>query len=132
MHPKDKVSLYLRMNIVYIWSCPQESCNQSCISESSRWLENRAKECNSHVTSAIFIYSESNNHPFANISHFKIIDKDNKQVGREDRKVIHSFINNLGLNCNTGKMYIPEIFNSLPDADMPSCRSVKLADLDLP
>ena len=41
-----------------------------------------------------------NNNPKANISHFKIIDQDSKQVAREG---IHIRINDPALNCNTGK-----------------------------
>ena len=50
---------------------------------------------------------------------------------REVREAIHIRINNPMLNCNTGKMYISEIFNSLPVTDRPSDRSVQMADTNL-
>ena len=78
--------------------------------EESNWcLENRITDCNSHISS-IYQHSVSNNHPRANIFHFKIIDQDSKQVARE---AIHIRINNPAFNCNIGKMYILEIFNNL-------------------
>ena len=64
-----------------------------------------------------FTNSVSNNHPLADMFHFKIIDQDSKQVAREAREAIHTRINNPALNHNTGKMYIPEIFNHLLGAD---------------
>ena len=105
MHPKDIIPSQLKQNIVYKWFCPEENCNLSYLGESSRCLEKRVKEHNSHVTRAIYKHSISNNHPSANISHFKIIYQDKNQVAREDREAIHIRINNLALNHNTGKMY---------------------------
>ena len=58
MHPKDKIPSHFKQNIVYKWSCPEESFSQSYISESSRCLENRVR-LSSHVTSAIYIYCDS-------------------------------------------------------------------------
>ena len=43
MHPEDK-PLHLTQNIVYKWSCPEESCSQSYNGESGRCLENTLKE----------------------------------------------------------------------------------------
>ena len=62
-------------------SCPEESCSQSYIS--SQCLENRVKGHSSHVTIAVYIHCESNNHHQANISYVKAIDQDSKQVARE-------------------------------------------------
>ena len=93
----------------------------SYIGESSRCLENRVREHCSHVTSAIYQHSVSSNHPIANISHFKIIDQDNKQVGREAREAIHIRTNKLALHHNVGKMYILEIFNNfLEQMELPT------------
>ena len=44
-------------------------------------------------------------------------DQDSKQVAREP---IHISINSLALNDRTGKMHIPEMFNSLLGADRSS------------
>ena len=78
MYPKDKIPLHLKQNVVCQWSCPEESYSQSYIGESSRSLENRVKKYSSHVTIAIYIHSETNNQPNTNISHFRLIDQDNK------------------------------------------------------
>ena len=59
---------------------PSKKCNLYCIGESSWCLENRVKERKSHVMSAIYKHSISNNNPWANISHFNIIDQDSKQL----------------------------------------------------
>ena len=88
-------------------------------------LENRIKEHSSHIVSAIYQHSVSNNHPKANVSLFKIIDHDSKQVTRE---AIHIRVNNTGLNCNMGKMYSPEIFNKLLGADGSSNESNPMGD----
>ena len=94
MYPKDKITSQLKQSIVYKWFCPEENCNHSYIGEFSRCLENRIKEHNSHITSAIYQHSVSNNHPRANIFHFKILDQDSKQVAREAREAIHIRIDN--------------------------------------
>ena len=48
------------------------------------------------------------------------------------REAIHIRINNLALNHNTGKLYIPEIFNHLFEADTSSNESDQMVDSDLP
>ena len=106
----------------------QKICSQTYTCESRGCLENRVKEHSSHVASAIYIHSVSNNYPSANISHFKVIDQDIEQFPREDREAIHIRINNPSLNWNTGKIYIPEFFNSLLGADRSSDGSVQIAD----
>ena len=90
MHPKDKIQSQLKQNIIYKSSWPEEKCNLSYTRESSRCLENRIKEHNSHVTSEIYIHSISNNHPGVNISCLKILDQDSTQVAKEARKDIHN------------------------------------------
>ena len=57
----------------------------------------------SHVSCAIYQNTVFNNHPKTNISHFKIIDQDTKQVARETREAIHIRITNPALNYNMGK-----------------------------
>ena len=128
MHPKDKIPLHLKENMVYRWTCPEESCHQSYICESIRYLENVVKEHSSHITSVIYFHGESNNYPHDNISHFKLIDQDRKQVAREARKAIHIRINNLALSHNRGKLYIPWMYNNLLGADRPSYLSVQMAE----
>ena len=70
------------------------------------------------------------NHCQANISHFKIIDQDSKQVAREAGEAIHIRVNNPAISHNTGKMYIPEIFNHLLGADRSSSESNQVVDSD--
>ena len=119
MHPKDQK---LKLNIVYAIVLSRRNCNLSYIGK-SRCLENKVKEHNSHVTSVVYIDSITNNHPWPNIYHFKIIDQDSKQVATGSREAIHIRINNPAFYCNTGKMYIPEIFNHLLGADRYSNES---------
>ena len=130
MHSKDKIPLDLKQNIVYKWSYPDESYSHSYIGDSNKCLENRVKEHSRNVPNAIYIYSEPNNHSHASMSHFKVIDQDSKQVVREARVAIHIRISNLALSCNTGKMYILEIFNCLLGAGRPSDGSDQMAGSD--
>ena len=73
-----------------------------------------------------------NNHPKANVSHFKISNQDSKQVAREAREAIHIRINNPALNHNIGKMYIIEIINNLLGADVSTIESNPMGDSDCP
>ena len=114
------------------WSYLEKKCNLSYIGESSKCLENIVKELNGHVTSVIYKRSVLNNHPWANILHFKIIDQDSKQVAREARDATCIRINNSALSHNTGKMYIPEIFNHLLGVDESTNESNQDVDSDLP
>ena len=70
--------------------CPDKTCNSSYIGESSRCLENMIKEHNTLTTSAIYQHSSTHNHPKADISHFKIIDQDSKQVSKETRDLSYT------------------------------------------
>ena len=92
----------------------------------------RVKEHNSQVTSAIYKPGISNNHPSTNMSHFKVTDQDSKHIVREAGKVIYIRINNPAQNCNTGKMYIPEIFIHLLETSRSSYESNQVVDSDLP
>ena len=69
MYPNDKIPLDLKQNTIYILLCPEERCSQSYTDKLKRCLENRVKEHTSHVSSAICIWSDSNN-----ISHIKVLD----------------------------------------------------------
>ena len=114
MHPKDKIPTQLHQDVVYQWTCPTENCSSTYIGESSRCLESRVKEHSTSSTSTIFQHSTTCNHPKADISQFKILDQDRKQVSRE---AIHIRRNNPALNCNIGKMNIPKIFNQILNTD---------------
>ena len=61
-----------------------------------------------------FRHSTTCNHPKADISQFKILDQDRKQVSRE---AIHIRRNNPTLNYNIGEMNIPKIFNQALNTD---------------
>ena len=127
MPSKDKISIQLKQKLVYIWSCSEENCNLSYIGKSSRCFENRAKQHNSHVTSAIYKHSISKSHLQATISKFKIIDQDRKQVTREAGKVIHVRINNTAIKHNTGKMYIQKFSTTfLEQTNLPVSLSGRL------
>ena len=89
MHPKDKINPHLYQDLVYQRTCPEETCNSSYIGESSRYLENRIKEHHTSTTSAIYQHNSTYNTHKADISHFKIIDQDSKQVSMEAREAIH-------------------------------------------
>ena len=110
MHSKDKIPTQLHQDVVYQWTCINENCNSSYIGESKRCLESRVKEQSTSSTSAIFQHCTTCNHAKANISQFKIIHQDRKQVSRE---AIHVRRNNPALSCNTGKLNIPKISNQL-------------------
>ena len=94
-------------------------------------LQNRVKEHNSHVNSAIYKCIISISHPWANISYFKIIDQDIKQYARAAGETIHIRINSTALNCYTEKMYVPEVFNHLLEAGISSNESNQMIDSDL-
>ena len=59
---------------------------------------------------AVYKHNISSNDSWANISHFKIIDQDNKLVAREAREASHIRNNNHAINHKTGIRYIAEIF----------------------
>ena len=100
MHPKDKIPSQLHQDLVYQWTCPEETCNSSYIGESSRCLDNRVKEHNTSISSTIYQHSSTHNHAKADISQFIIIDQDSKQVSREAREAIHIRRSNPALNHN--------------------------------
>ena len=64
-------------------------------------------------TSTIFQHCTTQNHPKANISQFKIIDQDRKQVSIETKEAKHGRRNNPALIWNIGKLNILKIFNQI-------------------
>ena len=101
--------------MVYLWTCTNDNANSSYIGESSSCLESRVKEHNTSFTSAIFQHCTTHNHPKTNISQFKILDQDWKQVSREAREAIYIRKNNPALNHYIVKLNIPKIFNQILD-----------------
>ena len=65
-------------------------------------------------------HSTTCNHPKADISQFKILDQDRKQVSREAREAIKIRRNNPAINHNIGMMNIPKIFNQILNTDNTS------------
>ena len=116
MHPKDKIPDSIKQNVIYKWTCTEPSCQQSYIGESSRCLQDRAKEhaalTASTNTSAIHLHSQTTGHPRAKLEDFKIIDQASHQVAREARESLHIRKDNPPLNKNIGKMTVPVVFNN--------------------
>ena len=102
MHPKDNMPTQLCQDVVYQWTYTEENCNSSYIGESSRCPESGIKDYNTSATSETFQHSSISNHHKADISQFKIIDQDMKQVSREAMEAIHIRRNNPALNFNIG------------------------------
>ena len=73
----------------------------------------RIREYDTSSTSAVFQHCTTHNNPTANISQFKIIDQDRKEVSTEAREAIPIRRNNPALNCNIGKLIIPKILNQI-------------------
>ena len=113
MHPKEKIPRQMHQDVVYQWTYHEDNCHPSYIRKSSRCLESRVKEHNTSSTSAMFQHRSTYHHPKADISQFKIIDQDRKQVSREARETINIRRNNPTLSHNIGRMNIPKIFNQI-------------------
>ena len=89
MHPKDKISIEQKKDIVYRWECQADGCKSAYISETSRTLGERVKEHCKSSTSAILKHCTDFHHPLPTISNFNIIDKDPSQITREAKEAIH-------------------------------------------
>ena len=72
MHPKDKISMAQKKDVVYNWECQANGCNSSYIRETSRTLGERVKEHSKLTTSAILKHCTDFHRPLPsipNISH---------------------------------------------------------------
>ena len=113
MHPKDKISIEQKKDIVYHWECQADGCKSAYIGETSRALGERVKEHCKSSTSAILKHCTDFHHPLPTISNFNIIDKDPSQITREAKEAIHIRRLDPNLNRNIGKMSIPHCFDPL-------------------
>ena len=113
MHPKDKISIEQKKDIVYHWECQADGCKSAYISETSRALGERVKEHCKSSTSAILKHCTDFHHPLPTISNFNIIDKDPSQITQEAKEAIHIRRLDPNLNRNIGKMSIPHCFDPL-------------------
>ena len=116
MHPKDKISMALKQNVIYHWTCPSQGCKSEYIGETSRTMGERVREHKSDSTnnkSAIYFHCKQLGHPLPKIEDFKIIDTDPGQISREAREAIHIRMKDPPLNRNIGKMFVPNSFNKL-------------------
>ena len=108
MHPKDKVDLSLKKDVVYQWSCTKPNCKYSYIGETSRPLCDHVKEHSKEGSN-----SSTKGHPLPNIDQFKIIDQEKSQIAQEAKEAIHIQKLDPELNRNVGKMVIPHVFDSI-------------------
>ena len=113
MHPKDKVPMEQKKDIVYHCECKADGCNSSYMREMSRALSERVKEHSKSSTSAILKHCTDYHQPLPSISDFSIIDKDPSQITREAKEAIHIRRPDPNLNRNIGKMCIPHCFDPL-------------------
>ena len=113
MHPKDKVSLEQKKDLVYHWQCQADWCKSSYVVETSRSHRERAKEHSKSTTSAIHKHCTDHHHPLPSVSNFAIIDKDPTQITWEAKEAIHIQRLDPDLNRNIGKMFILHCFDPL-------------------
>ena len=113
MYPKDKIPLHLCKYKVHQWICPEETCNSSYIGESSRCLKNMIKEHNNSTTSVIYQHSSTYNLTKQTYQILNSLIRIASKLSEGPGKAIHIRTTNPVLNCNLGKMCIPNIFNEL-------------------
>ena len=89
MHPKDKISMDQKKDVVYYWECKADECNSSYIGETSRALSERVKEHSKLTSSAILKHCTDFYHSLPSITNFIIIDTDPSQITREAKEAIH-------------------------------------------
>ena len=117
MHPKDKISIEQRKDVVYHWECQTDGCNSSYIGETSRALGERVKEYSKLTTSAILKHCTDHHHPLPSITNFSTINKDPSQITQEAKEAMHIQRLDPNLNRNIGKMLIPHCFDPLLGAN---------------
>ena len=113
MHPKDKISINQKKDVVYHWECQADSCRSSYVGETSRALGERVKEHCKSSTSVMLKHCTGHHHPLPSLSNFNIIDKDPSQVTQEAKEAIHIWRLDPSLNRNIGKMSIPHYLDPL-------------------
>ena len=86
MHPKDKVAIDQKKDLVYHWQYQADGCRSSYVGETSG---ERAKEHAKSTTSAIDKHCTDFHHPLPSVTNFAIIDKDPSQVTQEAKEAIH-------------------------------------------
>ena len=110
MHPKDKIPIDQKKDVVYPWECQTDRWKSSYVGETSRALGKRVKEHCKSSTSAIMKHCTDHHHPLPSISNFNII---NKGPSQEAKKAIHIQRLDPNLKRNIGKMSIPYCFDPL-------------------
>ena len=113
MHPKDKVSINQKKDLVYHWQCHADGCKSSYVGETSCSLGERAKEHAKSTTSTIHKHCTVFHHLLPSVTNFAIIDKDSYQVTWESKEAIHIQRLDPDLKRNIGKMFIPHCFDPL-------------------
>ena len=112
-HPKDKISIDQKKDVIYHWECQADGCKSSYVSATSRALGKQVKEHCKSSTSAIMKHCIDHHHPLRPLSNLNIIDKDPSQVTLEAKEAIHIRRLDPDLNRNIGTMSIPHCFEPL-------------------
>ena len=113
MHPKDKVPIDQKKDLVYHWQCQADRCKSSSVGETSRSLRGRTKDHAKSTTSAIHKHYTDFHHPLPSVTNSAIIDKDTSQVTWETKEAIHIQRLDPDLKRNIGKKFIPHCFDPL-------------------
>ena len=114
MYPKREhfITSYTKCTLQN-WSYPK-NFNHFYTGKSTRCLENRVKEQSSHTTSATDVHCQSNNHPEAETSHYRVT-RPGQEAGCEKslKPSILTRTNNSVFNHYISKRHILEILNGL-------------------
>ena len=108
MHPKDKVTMDQKKDLVYHWQYQADGCKSYCVGEMS-WSQERAKEHAKSTTLAKHKHCTDFHHPLPSVTNFSIIARDPSRVTREAKEAIHIRRLDPDLNRNIGKMVIPHV-----------------------
>ena len=113
MHPKDKISIDQKKDVVYHWECQADGCKSTYGGETSGALGERVKEHCKSSTLAILKHCTDHHHPLPSLFNFNIINMDPSQVTWEAKEAIHIQRLDPNLNRNIGKMSILHCFDPL-------------------
>ena len=111
MKPKDQDPNDKKSGVIYNFQCNNIACNEECIGETARTLEERCKE---HLKqpSPIHAHIQQTGHSITDTS-FNIIGREDQGQARTIKESIFIRVNSPTLNQNIGKYNLSHIWDRL-------------------
>ena len=106
VHPKDKIPLECRSDVVYKVECGDPGCDRIYIGETQQTVKARMKQHAKLKTSSVFQHMQETGHKFDPLTTVSIVDKEPRWFERGVREAIYERVQQPAINKKGGLRFM--------------------------